>query len=218
MNEFIFFAHILAIFGFALLALKMGKGALTAWIALQAVLANLLVLKQISLFSMTVTCSDPFAVGSILGLNLLRESHGQEAAKKALWICFISMAFFVVMSQIHLSYIPSPQDKTQTAYALLLSPAPRLLAASLTAFFIVQRVDLYLFGLNQRWPFLLRNAFSLVFSQFLDTILFTFLGLWGLVACLSEIIVVSFLVKLSVIASSTSLIALFRPYIKKEIS
>lgn len=217
MNEFIFFTHILVVFGFAFLALRMGKEALTAWIALQAVLANFFVLKQMTFFSLTITCSDPFAVGSILGLNLLREYYDPTTTRKALWICFISMLFFVVMSQVHLLYQPSSQDIAHSAYALLLSPAPRLLAASLATFFIVQRIDLYLFGLNQKWPFLLRNAFSLTLSQLLDTVLFTILGLWGLVTSLGEIMAISFIVKLTIIASSTPIIAFFGQHRKASL-
>ncbi|MBS0604361.1 MAG: queuosine precursor transporter [Verrucomicrobia bacterium] len=210
MNESLFLLHVVLVMGFGFGALRMGKAALSAWVALQAVLANLFVIKQICFFGFHVTCSDVFAIGSIFGLNLLREYYGKEAAKKALWSCFFAMVFFVAMAQIHLLYTPSPLDTTHPAFDSILSSSPRLLIASLAVFFIVQQIDLRLFGWIKekcnRVPLALRNAGSLVATQFLDTVLFSFLGLWGLVASLFDIILVSFLIKLAVIALMTPLI------------
>ena len=41
-------------------------------------------LKQITLFGLNATASDIFAIGSLLGLNLLREIYGITEAKKAI--------------------------------------------------------------------------------------------------------------------------------------
>jgi len=210
MNESLFILHLVVVSACTLFAFKKGKTALTSWICLQAVLANLFVLKQVCLFGAHVTCSDAFAVGTIFGLNLLREYFGKEAAKKALWNCFFAMSFFMIMSQIHLFYTPSFYDTTQSAYEMLLSPSPRLLVASLLTFFVVQQIDLSLFtALKEKLPktaFTLRNALCSTLSQGLDTLLFSFLGLFGLVAVLSDIILVSWLLKMIVIALMTPLI------------
>lgn len=204
MNEALFFFHVIVVVGFGLGALKMGKTALSTWVGLQAVLANLFVIKQICFFGFHVTCSDVFAVGSIFGLNLLREYYGQEAARKTLWACFFAMLFFVAMAQIHLFYLASPFDASQQAFETILSSSPRLLGASLIVFILVQQIDLRFFGfLKEKFqilPLSLRNALSVSTTQFLDTFLFSILGLWGLVAHLSDIILMSFLIKLLVIA------------------
>jgi uncharacterized integral membrane protein (TIGR00697 family) len=210
MNELLFLAHIFVVVGFGFAALKMGKAALTSWIALQAVLANLFVIKQIPFFGFHITCSDVFAIGTIFGLNLLREYHGQEAAKKALWTCFFAMVFFVAMAQIHLFYAPSPFDTAHASFKTVLSSSPRLLAASLVVFIFVQQIELRLFGLLkdkfQMIPLGCRNALSVSFTQFFDTFLFSVLGLWGIVEHLSDVILVSFLIKLLVIVLMTPLV------------
>lgn len=220
MNEILFFSHVFVVLGFGMVALRLGKVALTAWVCLQAILANLFVLKQIPFFGFHITCSDVFAIGSILGLNLMREYFGKQAAAKALWTCFFLMIFFVAMSQLHLIYTPSPFDKTQESYTLLLSATPRLLFASLAVFFLVQQIDLRLFGYLKekltRIPFAARNGISLTLSQFLDTVLFSFLGLWGLVNSLWDIIAISFLVKLAIIGGSSPLVALSRRIVRSE--
>lgn len=210
MNEIIFLLQILAIVLFAQGALKLGKSALTAWVAVQAMIANLFVLKQVTLFGFDVTASDAFAIGSLLGLNFLQEYFSQEDAKKATWICFFFMFFFAVVSQLHLHYIPNQYDTTQHSFVEILSPAPRLLFASMTVFFLVQQIDIRFFSfLKQRCAslsFPIRAAIALVVSQFLDTFLFSFLGLYGIVVSVFDIIIVSFAIKLMVIFCITPLL------------
>lgn len=220
MNEFLFLIQILFVFSVSLIAFRMGKEALLASITVQALLANFFVLKQILLFGCTVTSSDAFAVGSILGLNLLREYFDTKLAKKATFICFLFMIFFVVMSQLHLFLLPSSGDTAHSAYKQLLTPAPRLLFASLSVFFIVQQFDLRFFGwlkqLFPKTPFFLRNSLSMIISQFLDTILFSFLGLYGLVENIRDIILVSFLIKVFVIFALGPLTILLKNKFPRE--
>jgi uncharacterized integral membrane protein (TIGR00697 family) len=210
MNEILFIFHVLLAIAFGFTALRMGQAALTAWVALQAVLANLFVIKQIPFFGLHASCSDVFAIGSILGLNLMREYYGNEASKKALWTCVFSMVFFATMAQVHLFYQPSFFDFAHPSYEVILGSSTRLLAASLGTFFIVQQTDLRLFSLlKTRFPFMpltVRSGLCLTSTQLLDTVLFTFFGLWGLAYQLFDIILVSFLVKLAVIACMSPLV------------
>lgn len=207
MNELLFILQTFLIVGFALGALKLGKSALTAWVCIQALIANLFVLKQISLFGLDVTASDAFVIGSLLGLNFLQEYFSKEEAQKATWICFFFMIFFTLVSQVHLVYQPSPYDVTQPAFSAILSQSPRLLIASMSVFFVVQQFDIRFFAfLRNVLPqtgFAFRAAISLVLSQFLDTLLFSFVGLYGIVASVIDIMIVSFVVKLAVIFIST---------------
>jgi len=214
MNELIFFSHILMVFFFTLLALKRGKDFLILCTCLQFVLANLFVSKEIILFGFQVTCSDAFAVGGLLGLNLLQEYFGKEVAKKTGFIAFYSLIFFGVMSQIHLLYIPSLHDTSHTAFHRILSTAPRLLFASIASFFIVQRLDIQIFYLLKKGPFAFRSTLSLLISQFCDTVLFTILGLWGVMASLMDIIILSFLIKASIILFLVPFTLLSKRWIK----
>lgn len=211
MNELIILFHILIVVGFAFGALRLGKEALVAWAAVQAILANLFVLKQIDLLGFIVTCSDVFAIGSILALNLLQEYYGPESAKKTAWISFYAMIFFGVMSQIHLLYVPSQADFAHSSFQTILGPAPRLLLASLAAFFIVQQIDIRVFGFLKKKlthaPLYLRNGISLILSQLIDTALFSVLGLYGIAESLSDIILVSFALKVIIIFCLTPFIA-----------
>lgn len=203
MNEFILLIQTALISGVCLLAARVSKEALVVLICLQAVLANLLVLKQVYLFGLHVTCSDAFAIGSILSLNLLQERFGKEASQKAIYLCFGSMLFFAISTQIHLFYTPSDLDTMHEHYARLLNPAPRLLIASILSFFLVQQFDVRLYaGLKNKlsnWRWSSRSTLALLASQFLDTLLFSTLGLWGLVDSLPQIFLFSYLMKVLII-------------------
>lgn len=214
MNEWLFFSHVLIVLGFALLALRLGQGALVAFIALQGVLANLFVVKQISLFGFSVTCSDVFAIGAILSLNLLQEHFGKEAAKQATKISLVALLFFALMAQIHLFYQPTPADTTHTAFTAILGSTPRIVFASIAVFYLVQLIDVRLFSLL-KGKFPVRVAISLVSSQLLDTVLFSFLGLYGLVDSLFDVIVVSFAAKCLLIATSAPFVALSKKVVKR---
>lgn len=207
MNEFIFFLETLAIISFSFLALKLGKEALITWITLQAIVANLFIIKQIDLFGLQVTASDAFAIGSLLSLNFLQEYFGQQIAKKATWICFSCLIFFAMISQLHLLFKPSVADSTHEAFLTILSPSLRLFTASMAVFFVVQQIDIRVFSfLKERFKttsLVLRAPLSLLVSQTLDTFLFSFVGLYGLVSSLFDIIVMSLIIKWIVISCFT---------------
>lgn len=196
--------HSLVIIAFALAALRIGKEALVVWVVFQSIIANLLVIKQMEILGLNVTCSDVYVIGSILGLNLIQEYYSKELARKTTWICFFFMVFFALAAQIHLLYIPSAFDSSQSAYHTILGYSPRLLMASLTSYLIVQQVDIRVFSrLKTRLsssPLIIRNFVSIGISQALDTVLFSILGLYGIVDSILEIMLFSYLVKLVVFA------------------
>lgn len=213
MNELLFFGHVFLVVGFLFAALKRGSAALTALIALQAVFANLFVVKQMLFFGLEVTCSDVYAIGGLLALNVLQEFFGKEAAKKAIGISFLASVFFAVMAQVHLLYAPSSFDQTHGAFAQIFSSTPRIVFASMGVYWLVQQFDLRFFGwLQTKFSALpLRLGVSLMISQTLDTILFSFFGLYGLVSSLLGIILVSLLTKWLAIGCSVP----FSTFLKK---
>ncbi len=198
-NELLFFFHLILIFAFTIGALRLGKEALIAWIALQSVLANLFVLKQTTLFSLQATCSDVFILGVMLGLNLLQEYFGIFYARRAMFLAFSAMMSFVVLAKMHLFYQAHPSDWSQSSYDMILSHSPRVLLASLATFFLVQQFDIRFYGwlrrkfhgLHLTW----RTTISIILAQGIDTVLFTVLGLSGVVDNLLSIILMSFIVK-----------------------
>lgn len=213
MNELLFFFHIFLVVGASLGALRLGKSALIALIALDGVLANLFVMKQMSLFGFAVTCSDVFAVGGILSLNLLQEYFGKGAAQDSVKISLAALAFFALMSHVHLAYIPLEGEGTQAAFQAILGPAFRIAAASLATFYFVQLADVKLFSFL-KGALTLRIAVSLFSSQTLDTVLFSFLGLYGLVESIWSVIFLSLVIKGVVILASSPFVIFAKRMVK----
>jgi queuosine precursor transporter len=213
MNELIFIFHVFAIVASCILALRLGKEALITLIVIQAILANLFITKEISLFHLCVTCTDAFAVGSGLALNLLQEYYGKVTTKKAIFISFCALIFYLVMSQFQLWYQPILPQSDQ-AYSAILSLMPRLIGASLISYLICQLIDYKVYAFLKtklhRKFFIVRNYGSLLISQAVDTVLFSFLGLYGVVHHIWHIIFVSYLIKIITIFIATPFIQLLK--------
>ncbi len=222
LNELVFLGYIFVVSSGALLALRFGKEGLVGFICVQAVLVNLFVTKQITLFGFTATASDALAVGITLSLNLLQEYFQKPAAIKAIWVSFYCALFYTVLSLLHITYIPALTDTSSTLFQTLLAPMPRLVGASLVTYLIVQFTDATLYGLLKSFfkdhYFVARNYATLALTQLLDTILFSFLGLYGLnesfsqISTLIDIIVVSYIIKLVVIFIAVPYVRLARTF------
>lgn len=210
MNEYLFLAQVIIISATNLIALRFGKEALITLLCLQALLANIFVTKQTLLFGLCVTCTDAFIIGCDLSLNLLQEYSGRKVAKKAIWISFASMLFYLVISQIHLLYLPAPIDTMHGYFQMICGFAPRIVVASLAAYLTAIKVEYYLYQrlmtLFDGKHVILRNYLSIAVSQLVDTILFSVLGLYGLVDNIAHIMILSYIIKLSTIFLATPLV------------
>ena len=217
-NEFIFLAHVLGSIGLTLGALCLGKEALTTAIAAQAIFANLFVFKQTVLFGLNVTCADVYIVSGVLGLNLLQEYFGKEATQRAIYIGIFLSLWYLVMAFFHLQYLPSVFDTAQLHFSALLGHAPRVIVASHLVSFTVQHIDCFLYGKLKSYfadaHMALRNFISITITQGLDTVLFSFLGLYGLVQSIWDIMIMSFAIKMMVIMLAAPAAAFTKKYMK----
>lgn len=199
MNELFFLLQLCLAMPLLLLAVFLGRTYLIGWVAFQGVLANFFVLKQIELFHCHVTASDVYVISGMLGLNLLRERYGMAAAKESLFTSLLFLVGFLFFSHLHLLFVPAAWDFTQGAYEILLSPSWRIIGASIGVFFVVSLFDIWFFSrLKKRWEgglFALRLFLTLLVAESLDTVLFSFAGLYGIVDSVGSIIGVSLLIK-----------------------
>lgn len=220
-NELVFFVHVTAVIGFLLFALRLGTHALTATICLYGILANLFVTQQITLFGLDVTSSDVFAVGGILGLNIIQEFFGRSQAIKTIFISFSVVVFYLVLSLLHLAYTPNVFDVMRQHFTALLTPMPRIIIASVCVYLVVQLIDAQLYAkLKQIFGnkhLIIRNVFSLSLTQLLDTVLFSFGALYGTVHSVVDVIIVGYCIKLIVIACGTPFISFAQSCIKPGI-
>ena len=221
LNELVFLIQSIVMGIFALVSLRLGKIGLTCFVTITCILANLFVVKQIILCGYTATASDAYSIGAVLGLNLLQEYYDRATAQRAIVISFILLIFYCIVSQLHLAYDPCIADAAHAHYLAILGWMPRIVAASLSVYITVQYIDAWFYGFLKRFTqgnyLVARNVLSLIICQLLDTILFSFLGLYGILDNITEIIIVSYSIKLAAIAISIPFIMLSKkilPHIK----
>lgn len=199
-NEIIFLLHTLCISFFTIFGALLGAETLMVITVVHCILANLFVTKQVNLFFFSATGTDAFILGAVLGLNLLQEYEGKEAAIKTILINFFILCYFICMSVIQLRYIPNNFDTAHNAFNEILSPLPRIGLVSVIVFFIVQFCDYFSYqflkNLFKGNYFVFRNFIATAASQFLDTALFTYFALSGIVEKPLQVFLMSYSIKL----------------------
>lgn len=199
-NELIFVLYSILVALFVGVATIWGYEALVALMTLLAVCMNLLVTKQIMLCGWQATAADALSIGAVLCTNMIQEFFGTERAKRAVWISFTGFVGIAAIFMIHCAYVPSAADQVQTHCLALFCPLPRIGIASLIAYGITQLCDRYLYArlmtVTHKRYFFARNLGITAITQLLDTILFGFLGLYGIVDNLVSVMLVSYVIKL----------------------
>lgn len=180
---------------------RSGQTPLVLCLVLQSLLANLLVQKQVLLLGWHATPSDALAVGALYGLNVLQRQWGRQAARQAIALTFLSFMIVNLVFQWQLMWQPAPEDTMHVHYQAILGGIPRLLVASCLAYWAAQWTDLCVYSalLRLKCANLWAVLGSLTVSEAVDTAAFTFLGLWGTMGHLSEVLVVSYTIKMSAV-------------------
>jgi len=219
MNYILFILHIIIISSCTLLAGTLGKAALSSYISLLFVLANIFVIKQMDLLSYNVTCADAYIIGISFGINLLQEIWGKKSAQKAIFISFACSLFYLMMSYIHIWYIPTIHDTSHEHFIYLMNHSLRIIIASFISYLIVQYADTIMYAILKKRMngnyFIVRNYISMLSSQLFDTILFSFLGLYGIVHNIFDIMIVSYSIKVAAIFLTTPFIYYAKKIITK---
>lgn len=180
-NELLFIFLTLFLLGLSLVAFRYGKVYIFVLIAIYSLLMNIFVLKQFTLFGLAVTGGNALYGAVFLLTDILAEHYGRQEALKAVWIGFLTSAIFVVTTQILLAFSVNEFDFAQPHLQALFSLAPRILFGSMLAYIIAQSFDVWIFCKIRVWTnnkyLFLRNNGSTLISQFIDTLIFTAVGL-----------------------------------------
>lgn len=188
-----------------------GLTGLLAWIAMNTVIANIQVTKTIELFGLTATLGN-IAYGSIfLATDAISEKYNLKEAKKAVYMGFASLIFFVVIMQLVLLFGPQEGD-VHEAMRVIFGLIPRIALGSLVAYGISQWFDVHLFSYmkakNPDKKLYLRNIVTTSLSQLLDTLIFVPIAFLGVFepAIVVDILITTYLIKLIVAALDTPFI------------
>lgn len=185
MNEVLWVTEMVITFGAVLLAYRLfGKIGLFIWIPVATVVANIQVMKMVTLFGFEATLGNVVYASTFLVTDILSENHGKKDAALAVGIGFFSLALSTLLLNLALWFSPSPVDTAHAHLSAIFSVMPRVAAASFLAYAVSQSHDVWAYHFWWRifpshkalW---LRNNASTMISQILDTLIFVTVAFWG---------------------------------------
>ena len=214
-NELYWLIEILANFFLIILAYRLfGKWGLIMWIPVSTILANIQVVQTIELFGFSATLGNVVYATSFLITDILSENYGKKEAGKAVWIGFFSLISMTLLMNLALLYRPLDGDDfsgvTHQSLNTIFSLMPRIALASLIAYLISQRHDVWAFHFwKSRFPhhhhLWIRNNLSTMVSQLIDSAVFVTIAFLGVfeTGILIEILLTTYLLKWLVAAADT---------------
>ncbi len=215
MNELLWLIQIVTIFVLVVLSYRLfGKQGLILWIPLSVIVANIQVVQTVRLFGFSCTLGNVAYSASFLITDILSENHGRKEAQRAVWMGFFSLLCVTLLMHLTLQFQPLAGDADSAAMHAALtrvfSLLPRIALASLIAYLVSQRHDVWAFqfwktrfpGSGKLW---LRNNLSTMVSQLIDSILFVLIAFWGVfeAAVLWEVLITTYILKWVVAAADT---------------
>jgi uncharacterized integral membrane protein (TIGR00697 family) len=115
--------------------------------------------------------------------DILTEVYGYARARRAIWAGFAALIFASLMSQGVIALPPAPDWPHQAAYETVYGSTPRIVAASLAAFWAGDFVNSFVLAkmkIKTEGRFLwMRTIGSTIVGEGLDSLIFYPLAFWG---------------------------------------
>ena len=162
-----------------------------------------------------------FPLSYIFG-DVLVEVYGYKASRRVIWLGFLS-ALLMSGVIILVGYLPSASDRPyQEAYMQILWLTPRIVLASLLAFFAGEFSNAYIMAKMKIWSkwkrLWQRTIWSTIVGEFLDTLLFVFIAFWGVMpmSVLRTILISNYIFKVGIEVVFTPFTYKIVHFLKKE--
>jgi uncharacterized integral membrane protein (TIGR00697 family) len=118
--------------------------------------------------------------------DVLTEVYGYAESRKVIWIGFASLILFVVMIEICGALPADPSWPHQDAYEVILGRVPRIVAASMVAYFFGEFSNSYVLAKfkvrTQGRLMFVRFVLSTLVGQFIDSALFVLVAFTGVMS------------------------------------
>lgn len=125
-----------------------------------------------------------FPLGYVIG-DVLTEVYGYARARRVIWVGFAALLFMAFMSWVVVSLPPAAGWEGQAAYDSVFGQVPRIVGASIIAFWCGEFVNSYVMARMKIWTegrlLWTRTIGSTVVGQGVDSLIFyplAFLGVW----------------------------------------
>lgn len=202
-NEIIWLGYLLFNYTAILMAYRYwGKVGLLLFVPLSVVLANIQVLKMMTLFGIDTIMGNIAFGGVFLVSDILSEIEGKKYARKIVSIGFITMVFTTVVMNWAIAVKPAPADTFQAHLVAIFGmnvtelSVVRITVASLIAFAISQLFDVWAYQFIRKWKpdykdIWIRNNLSTIVGQVIDNSVFTVLAFAGVYG-VKELFIIAF--------------------------
>ena len=151
-----------------------------------------------------------FPITYIFG-DVFTEIYGYAASRRAIWLGFFGTALLYAVSALVIALPPDPEFHNQPAFVAVFGILPRILVASLCAFWAGEFANSYTMAklkliTRGRWLWT-RTVGSTVVGQFVDTTLVIFLTFVGTFSAhkMVEIILTGYVLKVAYEVAATPL-------------
>jgi uncharacterized integral membrane protein (TIGR00697 family) len=123
-----------------------------------------------------------FPLGYVLG-DILTEVYGYARARRCIWAGFAAMLFMAFMSLVVVALPPAPGWTGQSAYESVFGQVPRIVFASITAFWAGEFTNSFVLAKMKIWTngrhLWTRTIGSTVVGQGIDSLIFYPLAFYG---------------------------------------
>jgi len=172
-------------------------------------LSNVIGAGKVATLDLPVVGSVPFGAGLlffpvsyVIG-DVLTEVYGYARARRCIWAGFAAMLFMALMATIVVALPPDPAWPGQAAYEQVFGQVPRIVLASIAAFWAGEFVNSYVLARMKVWTqgrhLWARTTGSTLAGQGIDSLIFyplAFLGVWE-TGTLIEVLLIQWALKVA---------------------
>ncbi|WP_422055639.1 queuosine precursor transporter [Sphingomonas sp.] len=123
-----------------------------------------------------------FPISYIIG-DVLTEVYGYARARRVIWTGFVATLFMAFMSWVVVALPPAPDWTNQPAYEAIFGQVPRIVLASVVAFWAGEFVNSFVLAKMKIWTrgkhLWARTIGSTFVGQGVDSLIFYPLAFWG---------------------------------------
>ena len=123
-----------------------------------------------------------FPISYVIG-DVLTEVYGFARARRVIWAGTVAVLFMAFMSWVVVALPPAPEWTNQAAYETIFGQVPRIVFASVAAFWAGEFVNSYVLARMKVWSegrhLWMRTIGSTIAGQGIDSLIFYPLAFWG---------------------------------------
>lgn len=158
------------------------KEGLYAWIIFAMITANILVSKQINIFSLQATLGNILFASTFLATDIMSEKYNSKESKKAISMGILFVIIFTITTQFSLLFKPNELDMVNDSLKNIFNFNLRINISSIVMCYLANLIDIFIFEkikkkTNKLW---LRNNVATILSNCLENYFFTILAFIGI--------------------------------------